>query len=120
MVIDTQVVLEARPLGDLPWMELFPGRVLLLVRRQVQSEIDAKKKDGRLGRRARSFNRTLDGFLESRRPVVLIAGRTTVDVALVAHARIDWDALENLDRDDGDDRNDVTIVRNDGSVARWD
>lgn len=72
--------------------------------RQAQSEIDAKKNDGRLGTRARSFNKLLDSFLESRSPAELFAGPPRVDVALVANSRIDWDALDDLDRDDGDDR----------------
>lgn len=104
LVIDTQVVLETKPLDQLPWGEFGQGPVLLLVCRQAQSEIDAKKNDGRLGTRARSFNKLLDSFLETRLPAKLFAGPPRVDVALVANARIDWDALDDLDRDDGDDR----------------
>ncbi len=104
LVIDTQVVLETKPLDQLPWSEFGQGPVLLLVCRQAQSEIDAKKNDGRLGSRARSFNKLLDNFLETRSPVELLAGPPQVDVALVANTKINWDALDNLDRDDGDDR----------------
>lgn len=53
-VIDTQVVLETNPLDQLPWGEFGQGPILLLLCRQAQSEIDAKKNDGRLGTRARS------------------------------------------------------------------
>ncbi len=104
LVIDTQVVLETKPLDQLPWGELGQGPILLLVCRQAQSEIDAKKNDGRLGTRARSFNKLLDSFLETRAPAELFAGAPRVDVALVANAKIDWDTLDDLDRDDGDDR----------------
>ncbi|HZG46087.1 MAG TPA: PIN domain-containing protein, partial [Allosphingosinicella sp.] len=104
LVIDTQVVLETKPLDQLPWGEFGQGPILLLVCRQAQSEIDAKKNDGRLGTRSRSFNKLLDSFLETRSPAQLFAGPPEVDVALVANARIDWDALDDLDRDDGDDR----------------
>lgn len=104
LIIDTQVVLETKPLDQLPWSEFGQGPILLLVCRQAQSEIDAKKNDGRLGTRARSFNKLLDTFLEIRSPAELLAGPPRVDVALVANARIDWDALDDLDRDDGDDR----------------
>ncbi len=103
VVIDTQVVLEAKPLEQLPWGDLFPGTVLLLVSRQVQSEIDAKKNDGRLGRRARAFNKLLDEFIETRVPPSILA-TPRIDVALLANRRIDWDSLDDLDRDDGDDR----------------
>ena len=89
IVIDTQVVLETRPLEQLPWSDFGEGPLLLLVCRQVQSEIDAKKNDGRLGTRARSFNKLLDSFLEARLPVTLVGGPARVDVALVANSRID-------------------------------
>lgn len=103
VVIDTQVVLETKPLDQLPWGELFPGSVLLLVARQVQTEIDGKKNDGRLGKRARVFNKLVDGFIETRVPAPVIVS-PRVDVATMASRRIDWDALDDLDRDDGDDR----------------
>jgi hypothetical protein len=73
VVIDTQVVLEAKPLDQLPWSDLFPGSVLLLVTRQVQVEIDGKKNDGRLGKRARAFNKLLDSFIETRVPAQILA-----------------------------------------------
>lgn len=104
LIIDTQVVLETKPLDQLPWGEFGQGPILLLVCRQAQSEIDAKKNDGRIGTRARSFNKLLDSFLETRSPAGLVGGPPRVDVALVANAKIDWDVLDDLDRDDGDDR----------------
>lgn len=102
--IDTQVVLETNPLEQLPWGEFGMGPILLLVCRQVQSEIDAKKNDGRLGTRARSFNKLLDRYLETRLPTELVVGPPRVDVALVPNSRIDWELIDDLDRDDGDDR----------------
>lgn len=104
LLIDTQVVLETRPLDQLPWTELGQGPILLLVCRTVQSEIDAKKGDGRLGERSRAFNRLLDRFLETRFPVALRLEGPKVDVALLRNASIDWTALDDLDRDDADDR----------------
>lgn len=103
VVLDSQVVLEARPLHELPWGDLFHGSILLLVVRQVQTEIDRKKNDGRLGKRAREFNKLLDGFIENRVPSPVMAA-PKVDVATVRNHRINWDNLEDLDRDDGDDR----------------
>lgn len=103
VLIDSQVVLEANPLEQLPWGDLFQGSILLLVVRQVQTEIDRKKNDSRLGRRARTFNKLLDGFIEGRVPSPVLAN-PKVDVATVANRPIDWDALWDLDRDDGDDR----------------
>lgn len=103
VIIDSQVVLEAKPLEQLPWGSLFQGSVLLLVTRQVQSEIDRKKNDGRLGKRARAFNKLLDGFILHRVPSAIME-TPKIDVATVSNRSIDWDALDDLDRDDGDDR----------------
>ncbi len=104
ILIDTQVVLETKPLEQLPWSELGQGPILLLVARQVQSEIDAKKSDGRLGERSRAFNRLLDAFLETGVPAALRSEGPKVDVALMRNSAIDWTHLDDLDRDDGDDR----------------
>ncbi|MGR3821635.1 MAG: PIN domain-containing protein [Salipiger marinus] len=103
VVIDSQVVLEAKPLDQLPWGELFEGSILLIVVRQVQTEIDRKKSDGRLGKRARSFNKLLDGFIESRTPSNLKIS-PKIDIALSAHRTIAWQDFDGLDPDDGDDR----------------
>lgn len=104
ILIDTQVVLEARPLDQLPWSEIDPGPILLLVCPQVASEIDAKKRDGRLGNRSRAFNRLLEAFIATRSPATVTVGPVRVDVALTASTRIDWEALDDLDRDNADDR----------------
>lgn len=103
VIIDSQVVLEAKPLEQLPWRDLFEGSILLLVVRQVQAEIDGKKSDGRIGKRARAFNKLLDGFIENREPSPVTA-EPQVDVATVANWTIDWEALDGLDRENGDDR----------------
>jgi hypothetical protein len=102
IVIDSQVVLEARPLGQLPWKELFEGSILLLIVRQVLTEIDGKKNDGRLGKRARAFNKLLDEFIENREPSSVIT-EPKIDVAAVDNRTIDWAALDGLERDNGDD-----------------
>lgn len=103
VLIDSQVVLEAKPLDQLPWADLFTGSILLLVTRQVQTEIDKRKNDGRLGKRARAFNRLLDRYIVDRVPSSVLAN-PQVDVATIANRKIDWDALDDLDRDDPDDR----------------
>jgi hypothetical protein len=103
VLIDSQVVLEARPLDQLPWAELFTGTILLLVTRQVQTEIDRRKNDPRLGKRARAFNRLLDSFITHRVPSPVLED-PRVDVATVANRPIDWSAIDDLDRDDSDDR----------------
>ena len=102
--IDTHVVLETRPLDQLPWSEMGDGPILLVVCRQVQSEIDAKKGDRRLGERSRAFNRLLDPNVETGVPATLRPDGPRVDVAVMRNARIDWEAHDDLDRDDADDR----------------
>lgn len=104
LLIDTQVILETKPLEQLPWTEFGEEPILLLICRQVQSEIDAKKSDSRLGKRSREFNKFLDAFLETRTPVTLVNGTPRIDVALVSNVRIDWTSLDELDPDDGDDK----------------
>ena len=104
LAIDTHVVLETRPLDQLPWSEMGDGPILLVVCRQVQSEIDAKKGDRRLGERSRAFNRLLDPNVETGVPATLRAAGPRVDVAVMRNARIDWEAHDDLDRDDPDDR----------------
>jgi len=104
LLIDTQVVLETKPLDQLPWSELGQEPILLLVSGQVQKEIDGKKGDGRLGERSRAFNRLLDAFLDTGRPAVIRAAGPKVDVALMLNSAIDWTLLDDLDRDAPDDR----------------
>ncbi|MFC4256392.1 hypothetical protein GRI97_10305 [Altererythrobacter xixiisoli] len=102
--LDTQMVFEARPLEQLDWASFSPGPVLLLVLPQVSSEIDARKRDGRLGKRARHVNRLLDPSIETGQPATVVAQPVRVDIAYVAAGAIDWGALEDLERDNGDDR----------------
>lgn len=102
--LDTQMVFEARPLEQLDWASLSSGPILLLVLPQVSSEIDARKRDGRLGQRARHVNRLLDPSIESGEPATLVAQPVRVDIAYVAAGAIDWAPLEDLERDNGDDR----------------
>lgn len=102
--LDTQMVFEARPLEQLDWASLSPGPILLLVLPQVSSEIDARKRDGRLGQRARHLNRLLDPSIETGQPATVVAQPVRVDIAYVAAGAIDWGPLEDLERDSGDDR----------------
>ncbi len=102
--LDTQMVFEARPLEQLDWASLSPGPILLLVLPQVSSEIDARKRDGRLGQRARHVNRLLDPSIETGQPATFVAQPVRVDIAYVAAGAIDWGPLEDLERDNGDDR----------------
>ncbi len=102
--LDTQMVFEARPLDQLDWASLSGGPILLLVLPQVSSEIDARKRDGRLGQRARHINRLLDPSIETGQPAIVVAQPVQVDIAYVAAGAIDWGPLEDLERDNGDDR----------------
>ena len=102
VLLDSMVVLEAKPLEHLPWSELFTGSILLLVCRQVETEIDQKKQDGRLGVRARAANRLLDSFLETASPV-RVCSPPDVDIALVTNGRVDWSKHDDLDPANGDD-----------------
>jgi transposase len=65
--MDSMVALEAKPLASLPWQEIdSAGPIPVLIVPQVMKEIDKRKRDGGLGKRARSwrvesaFNRLKD------------------------------------------------------------
>ncbi|WP_155930634.1 hypothetical protein [Mesorhizobium sp. L2C084A000] len=109
--IDSMVALEGKPLETMPWHELdSTGPVLVLVVPQVNSEIDKRKRDGRLGKRARSFNRLISPAAETGFPHRIANGPPAVDIAVARHTRLDWDQHDDLDRDEGDDRVVVQIL----------
>jgi PIN domain len=103
IALDTQMVFEARPLDQLNWASMSSGTVLLLILPQVSSEIDAHKRDGRLGTRARNFNRLLDPSIENGEPSTIVEQPVRIDLAYVAAGQIDWFSLDDLDRENGDD-----------------
>lgn len=104
IALDTQMVFEARPLAQLNWSELSQGPILLIVLPQVSAEVDARKRDGRLGQRARELNRLIEPSIEDGQPNPLIESPIRVDIAYVPSANIDWSKLEDLERDNNDDR----------------
>ncbi len=105
LFIDSMVALEAKPLPMLPWHEIdAAGPILLMVVPQVNAEIDKRKRDGRLGRRAREFNRLIAPAAESASPARISDRPPVVDIAIAACDRIEWDVLDDLDPELGDAR----------------
>lgn len=103
--IDSMVALQGKPLEALPWAELdAEGPVLILVIPQVNAEIDKRKRDGRLNKRARAFNRLIAPAADNAAPHTIAAGPPAVDIAVARCERINWELFEDLDRDEGDDR----------------
>lgn len=103
--IDSMVALQGKPLGALPWAELdAEGPVLILVVPQVNAEIDKRKRDGRLNKRARAFNRLIAPAADSSAPHTIAVGPPAVDIAVARCARINWELFDDLNRDEGDDR----------------
>jgi hypothetical protein len=103
LFIDSMVALEGKPLSAQPWHEIdATGPILVLVVPQVNAEVDKRKRDGRLGKRAREFNRLIGPAAESGASVRISNGPPVVDIALAACDRIDWDTLDDLDPDEGD------------------
>lgn len=99
------VALEAKPLPTLPWAEIDPsGPILILVVPQVNTEIDKRKRDGRLGKRAREFNRLIAPAAESGTPNRISGGSPAVDIAIARTTRINWDNLDDLDPAEPDAR----------------
>ncbi|MDM9624570.1 hypothetical protein QTL95_01595 [Rhizobium sp. S152] len=100
--IDTMVVLEGKPISQLPWHEIDPaGPILVMVVPQVQTEIDKRKRDGRLADRSRAFSRLIGPSVELQQTVRISDKRVVVDLMLASCARVDYDVLD-LDREEGD------------------
>lgn len=103
LFIDSMVALEAKPLERLPWKNIASeGAILLLVVPQVSKEIDKRKRDGRLGARARAFNRLIAPAALSGKPHRILLGPPAVDIAMARIGKVDWDQLDDLDPDEGD------------------
>lgn len=100
--MDSMVALEGKPFRTLPWADIDTGAILVLVVPQVCAEIDKRKRDGRLGKRAREFNRMIAPAADMAKPVRICEGSPTVDIGIARTARINWDLLDDLDPEDAD------------------
>jgi hypothetical protein len=105
LFMDSMVALEGKPLPSQPWSEIDPvGPILIMVVPQVNTEIDKRKRDGRLAKRAREFNRLIGPAAESASAVQISDGPPIVDIAIAKCARINWDSLNDLDPEEPDAR----------------
>ncbi len=103
--IDSNIILEALPLKDLPWFEIDPnGPILIILTPTLLSEVDSKKRDGRLGVRAREFNRLVAPIATSGLPINLVEGALRIDIDIAKCNRIDWSVYDDLDSLQGDAR----------------
>lgn len=101
--LDANIILECRPLAELPWQEIDAGGpILALMTPTAIKEIDSKKQDGRIGRRAREFNRLIAPVAAGGPPIVIRESAPRVELALSRAIRIPWDQHDDLDPDDGD------------------
>jgi hypothetical protein len=101
--LDTNIILEGRPLAELPWQEIDAnGPILALLTPTAIKEIDSKKQDGRIGKRAREFNRLIASVAAGGPPIVIRESAPRVHLALSRAVRIPWDQHDDLDPDDGD------------------
>lgn len=103
LFIDSMVVLEGKQLVAQPWHEIDAnGPILIMVVPQVMKEIDKHKRDGRLGKWAREFNRLISPAAESVAAIRLADGPPAVDIALALPKKINWSAFDEFDSDDPD------------------
>lgn len=103
--IDSNVILEANPLKSLPWNEVDPlGPILIMLTPTLLSEVDSKKKDGRLATRAREFNRLIAPIAQTGQPIKLLDAPIQVDVMIATCHKINWDAYDDLASNEGDAR----------------
>ena len=101
--IDSNIILEAKPLSELPWEEIDKdGPILVLVSPTVLREIDSKKRDGRLAVRARDFNRRMAQILDDGESISLRASQPRVDMNFSSNGKIDWEKYAHLDPNEGD------------------
>lgn len=101
--LDTNIILECRPLAELPWQEIdADGPILALLTPTAIKEINSKKQDGRIGKRAREFNRLIASVAAGGSPIVIRESAPRVELALSHAVRIPWDQHDDLDPDDGD------------------
>lgn len=105
LFMDAMVALEGKPLADQRWRDIDrTGPILILVVPQVMREIDKRKRDGRLAKRARAFNRLIGPAAQSASTVRISDGPPIVDIGLAICDRVDWDALDDLDPEEPDAR----------------
>jgi hypothetical protein len=103
--LDANIVLEGKPVADLPWEDVATdGLLRVLILPKAMEEIDAKKRDGRLGPHARAFNRLISRSVTSGEPVILRAANPRVELLMATSSRIPWGDYDELDPDDGDSR----------------
>jgi hypothetical protein len=101
--LDANIILEGRMLGDLPWNEIdADGPIIALMTPTAMKEVDSKKQDGRIGKRARAFNRLIGPVAAGGPPIVIRESGPRVELALSRAMRIPWDQHGDLDPDDGD------------------
>lgn len=103
--LDANIVLEGKPVSELPWKEITTaGLIRALIVPKAMEEIDAKKRDGRLGPHARAFNRLIAPSVINGRPIVLREADPRVELQMATCSRIPWNDYDELDPDDGDSR----------------
>ena len=103
LFMDSMLALQCKPLESLPWGELdSEGPILVMVVPQVNAEIDKRKRDGRLAKRARAFNRLITPAAESGQPEKIAEGPPEVFISIARCSRINWDELDDLDPMEGD------------------
>jgi len=103
--IDSMVALECKPINELPWSEFDSvGPILILVVPQVNAEVDKRKRDGRLQKRARSFNRLLSTAVDSGKPALISSSVIDVYISVAFCEKINWTEFDDLDSQEGDHR----------------
>ena len=117
--VDSNVIFECKPLIDLPWHELStPFPLVLVFVPQVLKEVDSKKQDGRIGKRAREFNRLLVQVTEHDDCMLLPNQAKPIYLTIGKPRRIDWGRFGEEDPDDGDTRVALEIAHLPGDLAQ--
>ena len=94
---DSNIILEGKPIADLPWSEIdSTGPILVLLSPTILDEVDSKKRDGRLAKHARAFNRLIGPIAQSGKPLTIRESGPRVDIALASCDRLPWSSTRTL------------------------
>jgi hypothetical protein len=101
VILDTNIYFHFQPIQNIPWESVVGvGTVLILLIPQNMIEIDKRKRDGKLHKRARDVGAIARKIIESGENYPL---SPRLHVGYASDVRVDWEGLD-LDRSEGDHR----------------
>ncbi len=104
VVLDTNVFFHFQPIQNIPWGSVVgEGSVLILVLPQVMIEVDKRKRDAKLHRRARDIHVLIRQVIETGSSVQFCSGNNSYQIYYLPIVPVNWSETD-LDRHEGDQR----------------